>query len=89
MIGLGAARLLDLVISTCLPDVRSGPILTASTTTFVNNRGLARQLDSTVPGAILTGSMSNFCDGRPIARMKDKVFCGVIVSASTDTFIGD
>lgn len=86
--GLGAARLLDLVRSIC-PKIPSGPILRASFTTFVNNRGLARQGDPTVPGPILSGSRSKFCDNRAIARMKDPVSCGRITTASTDTFIGD
>jgi uncharacterized Zn-binding protein involved in type VI secretion len=89
MFGLGAVRLLDKVQSICEPLVPSGPVLTASRTTFVNSRGLARLLDKTVPGPIITGSKRRFCDSRPIVRRKDKVVCGKIMTSSKDTFIDD
>lgn len=88
MNGLSSVRLLDWVTSTC-PNRPSGPVYRASMTTFVNNRGMARQGDETVPGPILGGARTRLCENKPIARMKDTVFCGVIVSGSSDTFIDD
>lgn len=82
----GVLRQGDYVQSTC-PRTPSGPILTASHSTFCNNRGVARLSDHTVPGPILSGSNTHFCDGRPIARLGDRIHCGVALTCSMDTFI--
>jgi len=89
MMGLSAVRVLDWVNSTCYPTRQSGPVYRGSMTTFVNNRGMARQGDETVPGPILGGAKTRLCENKPIARLKDSVFCGIIASASPDTFIDD
>ena len=83
---LGAVRIGDKVKSICRGRP-SGPFLTGSKTTFIDNRGAVRVGDKSLPGIALTGSKTTFIDNRPAVRMKDKVKCGIIKTSSKTTII--
>ena len=95
----GNARALDVWAGICCchppaPCVpMAGPIVTFSTDTNINNRGVARFVDLVIgfcghPGLIVTASNNTRCNGRGVARLGDAVvgcMVGMIISASTDT----
>lgn len=84
----GATRLRDWVTKIC-SNKKSGPFITGSSTTYINNRPQVRRFDKSIPGVALTGSKSTYVDNRPAVRQKDKVFCGKILTSSNNIFIGD
>lgn len=84
---LGATRLKDWVQKICSHKT-SGPFITGSSRSFINNRPQVRVADISIPGRALTGSKTTFVDNRPAVRQKDKVACGRIVTSSSNTFIG-
>ena len=87
----------DKVACTCNP-VCLGYVAQASTKTFINNRGAARQGDRTTnccgcngcpcPNSILKGSSKTFIDNKPAARIGDPISAGLALTASLNTFIG-
>lgn len=83
---LGAVRVGDKVISTC-KGKPSGPFISGSKTTFIDNRSAVRVGDKSLPGVALTGSKTTFIDNRPAVRIKDKVKCGIIKTCSKTTII--
>jgi len=82
----GAVRVGDKVKSTC-KGKPSGPFISGSKTTFIDNRCAVRVGDKSLPGRALTGSKTTFIDNRPAVRMKDKVKCGIIKTSSKTTII--
>jgi uncharacterized Zn-binding protein involved in type VI secretion len=94
----GQARLGDRTIGICsahtVPITVGGTIVTASTDTFVNNRGVARlgdlvQTDCGHTSLIVTASTDSLANNRGVARLSDAVASGpyvaTIITASTDT----
>jgi uncharacterized Zn-binding protein involved in type VI secretion len=92
----GAARLNDLTLGDCAihgPNIK-GKIITASSNTIVNNRGVARlndtvQADCGHTAKIVTGSGTVNVNNRPYARLNDEVgnspYTAKIITASSDT----
>jgi uncharacterized Zn-binding protein involved in type VI secretion len=93
-----AARQGDPGVVDCAPF----NIQTASSDVFVNNRGAARQGDSSIPhlwkkgkkcpphsSTISSGSGSVFVNNRPFARVGDPFTqCTKIAAGSSDVFVG-
>lgn len=80
----GIARLGDKTFGTCsdsshdTPIQVGGKIVTASGTSSINNRGIARlgdtvKTDCEHEGKIITGSDNYYVDGRQTARLGDKI----------------
>lgn len=93
----GIARLNDRTQGTCfchtIPIAVGGTIVTASTDTFCNDRGVARDGDTVLAdcghtGTIVTHSADTFCNGRGVARLNDTTtgcYVATIVTASGDS----
>jgi uncharacterized Zn-binding protein involved in type VI secretion len=101
MAGKAALRVGDPVQCVCsckkCKPCPNGRIVTGSSTTFVNNKPVARAGDTTsnccgcccpCPNKILRGSTTCFVDGRGVARVGDPIRCGIATRGSTDTFYG-
>lgn len=96
---IGVARLNDVTHGTCYahdsPIQVSGKIISASTDTLLESRGIAR-LGDTVrascghTGKIVSASPNVICNGMGVARLGDSThgnYIAKIVSASTTSFV--
>jgi uncharacterized Zn-binding protein involved in type VI secretion len=96
----GTARLNDRTIGVCshpshpVPITIGGTIITASSDTNANTRGIARLRDTVLTDCghrsrIITGSPNHKINGRPTARLNDRVgdgpYSARIITASGNT----
>lgn len=91
------ARLADITDGVCKYDgPQKGKIITASTNTKTNQRGIARigdivQAKCGHVGHIITGSGNVVTNNRKTARIGDKfqgIYSGTIITGSSDRFLG-